>query len=195
MYYCYRVVITAATALHTAAAALCAVVSPFLAHPSFIIRHACMSHHQRCHCGSASAKSTSHNLRRCHESVSASVPEGGQNANPKSRCRHEHTKALPPEGKRKHGVISQGNPNKGNREPSLPSRASSCEDVLSTWEGPGPWDPGGRHVSELKRPAEAMDTAASIVACNKKHLDVQKSSQCQHVIADSAFLGNAPTSC
>jgi hypothetical protein len=155
-----------------------------------VIRHACMSHRQRCHRGSASAKSTSHNLRRCHESVSASVPEGGAKGKPKVKV-----PARTHEGKRKHGVTSQGNPNKGNHKPSLPSRASSHEDVLSTWEGPGPWDPGGRHVSELKRPAEAMDTAASIVACNKKNLDVQKSSQCQHVIADSAFLGNAPTSC
>jgi hypothetical protein len=50
-------------------------------------------------------------------------------------------KALPPEGERECGMTPQDNSNEGE---SWPLREPSREDVLSTWEGPSPWDPGGR---------------------------------------------------
>ena len=98
----------------------------------------------------------------------------------KSRGRHERAsqeleappqmggrnpEALPPEGERECGVMSQGTPNEG-----------TCEQVvLSTWEGPGRRDPGGGPTGEQilnsKRPVEAMDITAGIVA-QKKNLAV-----------------------
>ena len=120
-------------------------------------------------------------------------------AAPARKGEREHAKALPPEDERKRGATPQGNPNEGDREPSRPSRASSHEDVLSTWKGPGPWDPGGRllreHASESRRPVEAMDTAAGIVACNKKNLAVQKSSQSNGTgNKTTTHLGHTPIS-
>jgi len=60
----------------------------------------------------------------------------------------EHAKALPPEGERKRGATPQDNPNEGDHEPSWLPREPSREDVLSTWEALGPWDPGGKSPSK-----------------------------------------------
>jgi len=80
-------------------------------------------------------------------------------------------KAWPPEGKGGHSMTLQGNPIEGNCKPSWPLPELPCEDVLSTWEGPGPWDPGGgpagKRIVNSKRPVEAMDIAAGIDAHNK----------------------------
>jgi len=80
-------------------------------------------------------------------------------------------KALPPDSECKHGTTPQGCPNKGDRKPSWPSRELPHEAVLSTWEGPGPWDPGGKppreQTFESSKPVRAMDIAAGIDARNK----------------------------
>ncbi len=60
----------------------------------------------------------------------------------------EHAKALPPEGNHERGTTPQGNTNEGECEPSWPPREPSREDVLSTWGGPDPWNPGGRPLRE-----------------------------------------------
>ena len=73
--------------------------------------------------------------------------------------------ALPPEGwcnletpprkgERKRGTMPQSNPNKVKHEPCRSLR----KDVLPTWQGPGPWDPGGpagEQIIGLKRVVEA----------------------------------------
>jgi len=60
---------------------------------------------------------------------------------PPQRGRRE-PEALPPDGEREHGTMPQGTPNEGICEPGWPSQDPSHEVALSTWEGPGPWDPG-----------------------------------------------------
>ena len=72
-------------------------------------------------------------------------------------------KALPPEGRCRPGAppyregkceadtLPQGEPShevgtpwrKREREPGLSQEPSSRENVMSTWERPSPWDPGG----------------------------------------------------
>ena len=84
------------------------------------------------------------------------VMRGLEVETPPQEGEHMHEpplEALPPEGrhnleappqKRKHeaDVPPQSNPNKGELEPGRSSRELSREGVLSTWERPGPWDPG-----------------------------------------------------
>jgi len=66
--------------------------------------------------------------------------------------------ALPPEVEHERGATPQG---KAEHEPVWPPREPSREDVLSIWEGPGPWDPGGRspreHNFKSKRPVEPWE--------------------------------------
>ena len=60
---------------------------------------------------------------------------------PPQRGRRE-PEALLPDGEHERGTTLQGNLNKAKREPDQLPRKPSHEIVLSTWEGPGPWDPG-----------------------------------------------------
>src|SRR5260221_5541643 len=95
---------------------------------------ACTSHRQRrCH-GSASAKSTSQNLRCCHESASASVPERGQNPNPKSRHRHERASANA--ARRRKATQTRANVSPAGRRESRRAR-TSCplgrDQTLGSW--------------------------------------------------------------
>jgi len=60
---------------------------------------------------------------------------------PPQRGRRE-PEVLLPDSECEHGTMPQGTPNKGICEPGWPSRDPSHEVTLSTWEGPGPWDPG-----------------------------------------------------
>jgi len=113
-------------------------------------------------------------------------PEHKTRPGVKSRGRHERAsqeleappqmgrrnhKALPPEGERECSIMAQGTLNEGTCEPSWPSQEPLHEVVQSTWEGPGPWDPGGGPTGEQilnpKRPVEAMDITAGIVAQKK----------------------------
>jgi len=55
---------------------------------------------------------------------------------------------LPPDGEREHGTTPQGCPNEGDHKCSWPSREPSHEVVLSTREGPGTWDSGGKLTRE-----------------------------------------------
>ena len=77
----------------------------------------------------------------------------------------------------------RGSPNEGEHEPDRSPRKVSCEDVLSTWEGEAPWDPGEGptedQIFNSKRPVEAKNIAQGIDACHntRKTLAVQKSSQ------------------
>jgi len=57
-----------------------------------------------------------------------------------ARGDRQKPKALPPDSECKHGTTPQGCPNKDDRKPSWPSRELPHKVVLSTWEGPGPWD-------------------------------------------------------
>ena len=104
---------------------------------------------------------TSRHLRCCHESASTKSRRRRQaranalrhhcRASICLRCRREGVGANPkPEvlpqdmsAEHEHSTTPQGCLNKGNRKPSWPLREPSHEVVLSTWEGPGPWDPGG----------------------------------------------------
>ena len=86
----------------------------------------------------------------------------------------------------------ESNPNKGELEPDWPSREPSREEVLSTWQGPGPWDPGGppgERTTEPRGPVEANDKSdvAGIGACkpNKEALVMQTSSQSSSTISSS----------
>src|SRR5712691_377622 len=95
---------------------------------------ACTSHRQRrCH-GSASAKSTSQNLRCCHESASASVPERGQNPNPKSR--HQHERASANAARRRKATQTRANVSPAGRRESRRAR-TSCplgrDQTLGSW--------------------------------------------------------------
>jgi len=81
--------------------------------------------------------------RECERARRGAKPKPKVEA-PARKGERDHAKVLPPEGERKRGAMPQGNPNEGDREPSRPSRASLHEIVLSTWKGPGPWDPGGK---------------------------------------------------
>src|SRR5260221_5951748 len=87
--------------------------------------------------------------------------------------------ALPPEVERERGATPQG---KAEHEPGWPPREPLHEDVLSIWEGPGPWDPGGRspreHNIKSKRPVElwtphrvltpTTKRCSGIIACKTK---------------------------
>jgi len=101
-------------------------------------------------------------------------------------------------GERERRTTPQGNPNEGKCEPIWPPREPSREVVLST--GGRPWDPGGKsprvHVFESKRPVEAnKSVAAGIVTCNKKNLDVQKSSHSNGTgNKTTTHLGHTPVS-
>ena len=87
--------------------------------------------------------------------------------------------ALPPDSECKHGTTPQGCPDKGDRKPSWPSRELPHEAVLSTWEGPGPWDPGGKppreQTFESNKPVRAMDIAASHYTTHTTATDTTKS--------------------
>ena len=75
------------------------------------------------------------------------------------------------------GRMHEALPPEVRREPSWSPQKPSREDVLSTWEGPGPWDRGGRppweHIIESKWPVEAMDIARGIDAHIKRDLSHQ----------------------
>jgi len=79
----------------------------------------------------------------------ALLQKGKRNAEALS-CKHKpkHPKALLPGGERECSMMPQGNSNKAQRKPDWLSRELLCEDVLSTWEGQGPWDPGGGPARE-----------------------------------------------
>jgi len=88
--------------------------------------------------------------------------------------RHRHKRkpvVLTPEGECEHGTTSQRSPNEGEHKPGWPLREPSRKDAPSTWEGAAPWDPGERLLKEeafeSKRPIEAKDIAAGIVARSK----------------------------
>ena len=65
-------------------------------------------------------------------------------------------------------------PNEGEHKPGWPPQEPSRKAAPSTWEGAAPWDPRERWLKEeaveSKRPIEAKDMAAGIVACSKKNL-------------------------
>ena len=71
------------------------------------------------------------------------------------RTRNPRPEPPPRKGKREVDALLQGNPNKGELKPDSPSQELSREDILSTRQGPSPWDLGGRplrgHIIELKR--------------------------------------------
>ena len=120
--------------------------------------------------------------READEPQPEALPQKGERNPEVLSCKRkvERPEAPPPDGERERGTMPQGTPNEGTCKPSSPSRQPSHDVVLSTWEGPGPWDPGGGPASERtvdsKRPVEAMNVAAGIVA-HKKTLAVQKWSQ------------------
>jgi len=75
----------------------------------------------------------------------------------------EGTAGVEPAGKAERAMAA--------REVERSPREPSHEDVLSTWEGPGPWDPGGKspkeHTFDSKRPVETKRDAVGIDARNK----------------------------
>jgi len=90
----------------------------------------------------------------------------------------------------------QGNLNKAKCDPDQLPRKLSHEIILSTWEGPGPWDPErgltGKHIVKSKGPVEAMDiavgidapqqnVAAGIVAHKNNSGCAEVKSVCQHI--------------
>jgi len=101
------------------------------------------------------------------------LPQKGKHNPEALSCKRkvEHPEAPPPDGEREHGTMPQGTPKEGTCKPSSPSRQPSHDVVLSTWEGPGPWDPGGGPAGERtidsKGPVEAMNTTPGTVAHNK----------------------------
>ena len=88
----------------------------------------------------------------CNMQAQRSLTEGKQNP-----------KALPPEGEHKHSTMLQGSPNEGEYQPGWLLQELLCEEVLSTWEGLGPCNPGGRlpreHIVDLKRLVESRTKA------------------------------------
>ena len=69
-------------------------------------------------------------------------------------------------------VSPQGDPNEGKHEPDWLPGEISCEDVLSTWKGPGLRDPGRmpteKEIFDSKGPVEAdKNDAAAIDVHNK----------------------------
>jgi len=88
--------------------------------------------------------------REVNKPLHKALPQKGEcNAEALSRkCKPKHPKALPPGSERECSTMPQGNSNKAQHEPDQLSQEPSCEDVLSTWEGQGPWDPGERPARE-----------------------------------------------
>src|SRR5260221_11420028 len=82
--------------------------------------------------------------------------------------------------------------------PSWPPREPSCEDVLSTWEGPDPWNPGGRQlrerIFEAKRPVEANKKDAAGNAHNKTRTWPPEESVRQHHHEKPVTPGTHPPS-
>ena len=119
--------------------------------------------------------------------------KGERNAEALSRKRKpERPEALPPGGERKCGMMPQGNSNKAQREPDRLSREPSREEVLSTQEGPGPWDPRGppgERITGERGPVEAKKTDAAGIVAHKKNLAMQKRSQSN---GDSNSSSHAP---
>ena len=85
-----------------------------------------------------------------------------------AKCKPE-VEALPPVCECERGTTPQGNPNEGDREPSWPPQEPSHDDVLSTCEGPGPRDPGGKSSRERNFRLTRSVEATGIVA-HKKNL-------------------------
>jgi hypothetical protein len=113
--------------------------------------------------------------------LEALPPEGQHNLKaPPQKCEHEADTPL------------QSNLNKGEHKPCWPPRESSHEDVLSTWQGPGPWDPGGpagERTTESRGPVKANNKydIVGIDTCklNKEAPAMQTSSQLSSTILSS----------
>jgi hypothetical protein len=62
------------------------------------------------------------------------------------------------DGEHEANVPPQSNLNKGKHKPCWLLQELLCEDILSTWQEPGPWDPGGpvgERTTESRGPVEA----------------------------------------
>ena len=63
------------------------------------------------------------------------------------RCCHQSASA---------NATPKCNPNKAKRKPHLLSQHLSCKNILPTWEGTAPWDPGGRSPREIVKAGEGL---------------------------------------
>jgi hypothetical protein len=102
-----------------------------------------------------------------HEPPPEALLQKGEH-NPKALSRKRELERCPDKGEREPVWLPGEAPRADKGAVDMPPREPPHEAVLSTWEGRGPWDPGGRplrkYIAKSKGPVEAVDIAPGIDA-------------------------------